>query len=50
MQTVLNGGKLAHKDLVPDMNVTATLRMSLAIQEAMQKNQKAADDSFETDE
>jgi hypothetical protein len=51
MLTLANGGKLAHKDLVPDINVAATLRMSLAIQEAIDQNKAGQEvESIDTDE
>ena len=33
-QSLVEGQKLVHKDLITDMRVAATLRMGLALQEA----------------
>lgn len=47
-QSLVDGHKLPHKDLVTDMRVVATLRMSLALQEAQEEGK--VDSSYSTDE
>lgn len=47
-QALVEGQKLPHKDLITDMRVAATLRMSLALQEAQEEGK--IDSSFTTEE
>ena len=41
--SILNNGKLAFKDIVPDISVTASIRMSMAVQEAADKEKSGGD-------